>query len=144
VKTPDGVIWHPGDTRLIDELLDVKDVDVLFFDVFGVDSHLGPEGSARLAASSGAKVMVAYHYGTLELPAMFAGYDPEDAQPYIQELAAKFLVLNPGEPLELPLKELDVKSSEAEPLVQPPKPDEETSGAVEGGEPAADLGSSDE
>ena len=33
VKTPDGTIWHPGDTRLIDELLDVRDVDVLFFDM---------------------------------------------------------------------------------------------------------------
>ncbi|MHC4740050.1 MAG: MBL fold metallo-hydrolase, partial [Planctomycetota bacterium] len=33
VRTADGAIWHPGDTRLIDEHLEVKDVDVLFFDV---------------------------------------------------------------------------------------------------------------
>src|SRR5205085_6885883 len=47
VKTPDGTIWHPGDSRLIDELLAVKGVDVIFFDVAAVNAHLGPEGSAR-------------------------------------------------------------------------------------------------
>ena len=65
IKTPDGTIWHPGDTRLIDELYQVKGVDVFFFDIFAVESHLGSQGSAILAASCSAKVMVAYHYGTL-------------------------------------------------------------------------------
>ena len=104
IKTPDGTIWHPGDTRLIPELEEIKNVDVLFFDVAAVDSHLGPEGSARLAATSGAKVMVAYHYGTFDLPpGSYGGCDPDDSLPYIKGLNAKFLKPDPGEILKLPV-----------------------------------------
>lgn len=103
IKTPDGTIWHPGDTRLIDELLKVKDVDVLFFDVAAVRAHLGPAGSARLAESSGAKIMLAYHYGTFDLPpGTFGSCDPNDSLPYVEGLSAQFLLPNPGELLQLP------------------------------------------
>jgi L-ascorbate metabolism protein UlaG (beta-lactamase superfamily) len=104
VETPDGTIWHPGDTRLIDDLLAIRNVDVLFFDVAAVDSHLGPRGSAVLAQSCGAKVMIAYHYGTFDLPpGSFASFDPDNALPYVQNLAGRYLKLNPGEVLELPV-----------------------------------------
>jgi L-ascorbate metabolism protein UlaG (beta-lactamase superfamily) len=102
VKTPDGVIWHPGDTRLIPDLLEIQGVDILFFDVAAVDAHLGPDGSAQLARSCGAKTLFAYHYGTFDLPpGSFASFDPQDALPYVQDLAAQFLVCDPGEILEL-------------------------------------------
>jgi L-ascorbate metabolism protein UlaG (beta-lactamase superfamily) len=105
LKTPDGVIWHPGDTRMIPELLEVKDVDVLFFDIAAVDSHLGPQGSAQLALSSGAKQLIAYHYGTFDLPpGTFATCDPRDALPYLDGVPARFLQLHPGEVLELPAR----------------------------------------
>jgi len=104
VRTEDGSIWHPGDTQFIDELEGVKDIDVLFFDIAAVDSHLGPAGSARIAETSGAKILVAYHYGTFDLPAgSYGNCDPRDAAPYVEHLAADFLRLNPGEILELPL-----------------------------------------
>jgi L-ascorbate metabolism protein UlaG (beta-lactamase superfamily) len=104
VRTPDGSVWHPGDTRLIDELLAVRDVDVLFFDIAAVRSHLGPEGSAKLAVSSGAKVMVAYHYGTFVLPpGSFGNCDPKDALSFVEGLSARFLQPPPGEVLRLPL-----------------------------------------
>jgi L-ascorbate metabolism protein UlaG (beta-lactamase superfamily) len=103
VKTGDGAIWHPGDTRLIDELSEVKDIDVLFFDVAAVNAHLGPAGSAKLAESCGAKVMLAYHYGTYDLPpGTFGSCDPKDSLPYIEGLSASFLQPNPGEILRLP------------------------------------------
>jgi L-ascorbate metabolism protein UlaG (beta-lactamase superfamily) len=102
VKTPDGAIWHPGDTRLIDELLEIRGVDVLFFDVAAVEAHLGPQGSARLAETSGARALIAYHYGTFDLPlGSYGGCDPQDALPYVEHLPARFLLLNPGEPLRL-------------------------------------------
>ena len=105
VKSSDGAIWHPGDTRLIDELLEVSDVDVFFFDVAAVDAHLGPAGSARLAETSGAEIMIAYHYGTFDLPpGTFGSCDPEDALPYVKGLTARFLRPNPGEALRLPLE----------------------------------------
>lgn len=103
LKTPDGTIWHPGDTRLIEELYAVKGVDVFFFDIFAVESHLGSEGSAALAASCGAKVMVAYHYGTLKFPPTFPEFEPAAAYPYIKDIPARYLILNPGEPLDLPV-----------------------------------------
>lgn len=103
IKTPDGNIWHPGDTRLIPELEKIKNVDILFFDVAAVDSHLGPEGSARLAETSGAKAMIAYHYGTFDLPpGSYGGCDPDDALPFIKDLKAEFLKPDPGEILKLP------------------------------------------
>lgn len=103
VKTPDGSIWHPGDSRLIPELEEVKNVDILFFDVAAVDSHLGPKGSARLAFTSGAKAMIAYHYGTFDLPpGSYGGCDPDDALPYIKDLKSAFLKPDPGEILKLP------------------------------------------
>jgi L-ascorbate metabolism protein UlaG (beta-lactamase superfamily) len=104
IKTPDGTIWHPGDTRLIPELLSIRGVDVLFFDVAAVDAHLGPAGSARLAGSSGAQVMVAYHYGTFDLPpGSYGNCDPEDSFRYISNAKADFLQLDPGELMYLPL-----------------------------------------
>jgi len=103
IKTPDGSIWHPGDTRLIPELEEIKDVDIMFFDVADVDSHLGPKGSARLAETSGAKILIAYHYGTFDLPpGSYGGCDPDDALPYIKDLKAVFMKPDPGEIIKLP------------------------------------------
>jgi L-ascorbate metabolism protein UlaG (beta-lactamase superfamily) len=104
-KTPDGTIWHPGDTRLIDELFGIKGVDVLFFDVAAVEAHLGPAGSARLAASSGARLLLAYHYGTFDLPGeAYASGDPAEGLPHVEGLAAELIQLDPGQPLRLPLR----------------------------------------
>jgi L-ascorbate metabolism protein UlaG (beta-lactamase superfamily) len=104
LNTPDGVLWHPGDTRLIDELLVFRGVDVLFFDVADIDAHLGPRGSAALARSSGAKTLIAYHYGTFDLPpGSFASHSPADSLPYVQDLPeARFLILHPGQVFNLP------------------------------------------
>ena len=104
IRTPDGSIWHPGDTRLIPELLAIKDVVLFFFDVAAVDAHLGPQGSAKLAESCGAKVMLAYHYGTFDLPpGSYGSCDPDDSLPYIEHLQAEFLKPDPGEVLYLPI-----------------------------------------
>ncbi len=104
VRTPDGAVWHPGDTRLIDELLTVRDVDVLFFDVAAVRSHLGPAGSARLAQSCGARTLIAYHYGTYVMrPGSYGNCDPAEAVAAARELPGRLLMLNPGQQLRLPL-----------------------------------------
>lgn len=104
VNTMDGTIWHPGDSRPMDELLEIRGVDVLFFDIANAKAHLGPEGSARLARTSGAKLLVAYHYGTYEMePGSWANCDPDDALPYVKNLSAHFVKPNPGEIFHLPL-----------------------------------------
>jgi len=105
VRTPDGSIWHPGDTRLIDELRYVRNVDVLMFDVAAVRTHLGPAGSASLGRSGGASLMLVYHYGTLDVPAgSFGGCDPADALPHLQDVQAEFLTPSPGQVIRLPAR----------------------------------------
>ena len=109
IRTSDGSIWHPGDSRLIDELLEFRDVDVLLWDVtLDIPAHLCPPGSAALAKSSGAKALLAYHYGTMEAPEKGGSYqralesDPAASLPFVKDLSAPFLRLDPGEPLRLP------------------------------------------
>jgi len=71
--------------------------------VAAVDSHLGPAGSARLAKTSGAKTMIAYHYGTFDLPpGSYGGCDPDDSLPFIKDLKSDFLKPDPGEIIKLP------------------------------------------
>ena len=105
VKTLDGTVWHPGDTRLLEELLAVKGVDVLFFDVAEARAHLGPEGSARLAETCGATDLIAYHYGTFEVPPGGPfGSDPKDCLGLVEELSAYYRQLNPGDLFSLKRK----------------------------------------
>ncbi len=107
VKTPDGVVWHPGDTRLLDELLEVQGVDLLFFDVAEARAHLGPEGSAKLAETCGATDLIAYHYGTLEVPPGGPfGSDPEECLPLVEGLSARFHLLSPGALFRLPREQV--------------------------------------
>ena len=104
IWTPDGSIWHPGDTRLIPALMEVKDVDLFLFDVAALDAHLGPQGSAKLAESCGAKVMLAYHYGTFDLPpGSYGSCDPDESLVFIEHMQAEFLKPDPGEVLYLPI-----------------------------------------
>jgi len=71
--------------------------------VAAVDSHLGPAGSARLAKTSGAKTMIAYHNGTFDLPpGSYGGCDPDDSLPFIKDLKSYFLKPDPGEIIKLP------------------------------------------
>jgi len=103
-QTPEGSIWHPGDTRLIDELYDFKDVDILMFDVAAVDAHLGPQGSAELAKRCNPQVMLPYHYGTFDLPpGSFGGCLLEDALPYVRDVQSTLLPINPGQVIPLPI-----------------------------------------
>ena len=49
--------------------LPLEEKNVLLLDVaYQVHTHLGPDGSAELARTCGAKTLVAYHYGTFEAP----------------------------------------------------------------------------
>lgn len=104
LRSPDGSVWHPGDTRLIDELFRFKHVDVLLFDVADVDSHLGAEGSARIAATCEARVLVPYHYWSFgRSPGAFADFDPQRLADSTAGLQARILALKPGEVLTLPV-----------------------------------------
>jgi L-ascorbate metabolism protein UlaG (beta-lactamase superfamily) len=68
IETPDGVLWCPGDTRLLDEHLTQPHVDLLLLDVSPDTYHLGVESAARLAAAYPAATLLAYHYGSYDAP----------------------------------------------------------------------------
>jgi L-ascorbate metabolism protein UlaG (beta-lactamase superfamily) len=98
IGTACGNFWDPGETRLLDELLDVKDVDVILFDVSDARAHLGPRGSMTLAESSGARDLVCYHYGTFDSPAGGPfGCDPEDYRHLANSRKFNWLTPAPGE-----------------------------------------------
>ena len=97
IDTPDGRIWCPGDTRLMDEHVQMKDVDLLLLDVSRCDYHLGVDNAARLANILDPPHIIPYHWGTYDAPD-HAAYNGDPA-----EVAAKlrnpdaFHVLPPGE-----------------------------------------------
>lgn len=76
--TPDGVIWIPGDSLPMAEHSDNDDVDLLFADFSDDPFHYGARNMADLANRLSAAKLVAYHWGTLDLP----NFLPQNADPY--------------------------------------------------------------
>ncbi len=101
LTTPDGVIWHPGDTRLMADHLRMKGVDVLLLDVSRNEYHLGVRDAARLAEATAPAALIPHHWGS---------YDAPEATPHnpyngnwvevadrMRDGAQRFHVLAPGE-----------------------------------------------
>jgi L-ascorbate metabolism protein UlaG (beta-lactamase superfamily) len=98
LRTPEGTIWHTGDTRLLDAHLQMRDVDVLLLDVSRERFHLGVENAARLANTIGAPNIIAHHYGTYDAPDFEAvNGDPAEVAGLIEDAERRFYVLAPGE-----------------------------------------------
>ena len=49
IETPDGVIWHPGDSRLMAQHLTMPAPDAILFDFSDNEWHFGLAGAAKLA-----------------------------------------------------------------------------------------------
>ncbi len=77
--TPDGVIWIPGDSLLLEEHLRNRDVDLLFIDFSSDPFHFGTENAIRLANALPQAKLIAYHWGTLDMP----DFPPQNADPYV-------------------------------------------------------------
>jgi len=101
VATPDGVIFHPGDTRLMEEHLQLQGVDVLLLDVSRNQYHLGVADAARLAETLGAPHIIPHHYGSYDAPEAAAhnpyNGDPAEVRSRIRDAEQRFHVLAPGE-----------------------------------------------
>ncbi len=68
--TPDGRIWLPGDSRLLESHLHMPAPDVILFDFSDNDWHIGLEGAVRLANAYPAARLVLIHWGTVDSPDM--------------------------------------------------------------------------
>ena len=87
VETPDGVIWHPGDSRLMPEHLTMAAPDAILFDFSDNEWHFGLSGAVKLANAYPNTPLLLSHWGTVDAP----DFTPFNGDP--AKLAA--LVVNP-------------------------------------------------
>lgn len=88
LDTPDGRIWLPGDSRLLESQLHMDPPDVILFDFSDNDWHIGLEGAVRLANAYPEARLVLIHWGTVDAPA----FTPFNANP--RDLYER--IVNPG------------------------------------------------
>jgi L-ascorbate metabolism protein UlaG (beta-lactamase superfamily) len=98
IGTPDGHIWCPGDTRLMDDHVQMQGVEVLLLDAGRNEYHLGVENAARLANILDVPHVIPYHYGTYDAPDHPAyNGDPSELAAKLHDAERRFHVLAPGE-----------------------------------------------
>lgn len=99
ITTIDGRYYFPGDTRLMEEHLYIKDIDVLALDV-SLDNYHLKDGAVVLANHLQNALLIPVHYGTYSAPgkAAHAG-DPNDVLSKVDNSERRSRILAPGEPL---------------------------------------------
>lgn len=101
IETPDGTVWAPGDSILLEEHLQMRRMDVLFADFSDDPYHFGRANAVKLVNTHRDAALIAYHYGTYDAPDKPAfNADPRGIQPQIENPYRLFLPA-PGEPLHL-------------------------------------------
>ncbi len=101
LDTPDGSIWLPGDSRLLDSHLTMPQPDVILFDFSDNDWHITLDGAVRLANTYPEAKLLCIHWGTVDAPAMtpFNG-DPNALTDRVTH-PERIFALCPGEALSL-------------------------------------------
>jgi len=101
IETPDGVLWHPGDSRLMAQHLTMPAPDAILFDFSDNEWHFGLAGAAKLANAYPNTPLLLSHWGTVDAPDFtpFNG-DPAKLAPLIVN-PERIRVLAPGEPYVL-------------------------------------------
>lgn len=70
IETPDGNVWLPGDSRLLDEHLLMPDPDVILFDFADNEWHITLEGAIQLANTYPNAQLICIHWGSVDAPLM--------------------------------------------------------------------------
>lgn len=101
LATPDGTIWMPGDSRLLEEQLHYPEPDVILLDFADNDWHITFDGAVKLCAAYPNAVLIPIHWGSVDAPdwSTFNG-DPERLKEAIVN-PQRLKVLVPGEAYEL-------------------------------------------
>lgn len=97
IETKDGIVWTPGDTRLLSDHFRMRDVDLCFFDAGNDGWHFGNDGIVRLFNRLPGTHFIYYHGGTVYAPekAAFNG-DPTKLTDRLND-PKRLHVLAPGE-----------------------------------------------
>lgn len=101
IETPDGSIWLPGDSRLMDEQLHMKEPDVLLLDLADSKWHLGHHNIPVMTAAYPHARIIPVHWGCTKSTMKEFNGDPDVldelvVHPERVEIAAL------GEPIDLP------------------------------------------
>ena len=70
LDTPDGRIWLPGDSQLLESHLHMDPPDVILFDFSDNGWHIGLDNAVRLADAYPEARLVLIHWGTVDAPDM--------------------------------------------------------------------------
>ena len=102
IETPDGIIWAPGDSRLIrDHHLRMPTPDAMLFDFSDSDWHFGLDGAIEMANAYPDTPLLLHHWGCVDAP----DFPPFNADPDTLtgrvDNPGRIHVLAPGEPFEL-------------------------------------------
>jgi L-ascorbate metabolism protein UlaG (beta-lactamase superfamily) len=98
LNTPDGRIFFPGDTRIMEEHLSIKNIDVLALDVSECAYHLNHPAAILLANNLSDAMILPLHYGTYDNPSKGAhGGDPVDVFASITNAKERTKLPAPGE-----------------------------------------------
>lgn len=101
LDTPDGSVWLPGDSRLMDAHLHMPAPDVLLLDFSDDSWHITLDGAVRLADAYPRAELIAIHWGTYDAP----NRPPFNANPlaFLQRVSRpeRVHLLRPGEAFAL-------------------------------------------
>ena len=68
VETEDGIIWMPGDSRLMEEQLHQEPMDLILMDISDSRWHIGLEGVKKMAAAYPDTPLLPIHWGCVDAP----------------------------------------------------------------------------
>lgn len=103
MRTADGLIWAPGDSRFLPEFLNLPAPDVIFFDFSDDGWHIGLENAIKVANAYPNAMLLLSHWGTVDAPDMKPfNADPKDLEGRIVN-PERVHVLAPGEAFDLRL-----------------------------------------
>lgn len=102
IRTPDGTIWAPGDSRLIrDHHLTMPSPDALIFDFSDSEWHFGFDAAVEMANTYPHADLLLHHWGSVDAP----DFTPFNADPDrlwdVVVNPERIQVLAPGEPFTL-------------------------------------------
>jgi L-ascorbate metabolism protein UlaG (beta-lactamase superfamily) len=101
ITTRDGVLWIPGDSLLMNEHLQMKDIDLMFIDFSDNAAHFGLDFSIGLANVLEDTEMIPYHFATFYGPDHdWCNADPSKAIPRLRH-PERLHILAPGEKYRL-------------------------------------------
>ena len=97
IRTADGLIWAPGDSRFLPEFLRLPAPDVIFFDFSDDGWHIGLENAIKVANAYPNAQLLLSHWGTVDAPDMKPfNADPKDLEGRIVN-PGRIHILAPGE-----------------------------------------------